>query len=160
MAPPGVAVSQDVTVGSIEGQAWDEMIANMRWDTAADRRRRGGRAGCSPPPPTEPALVNVNVPNLPIDEIKGWRHTELALLPGRAFSGVTLEAEDRPRTCVPTCGLRWGEPIDLPIESDTGAVQAGLVSITWLGRVEPVPPDRDAGVIGALTEMMGPAQDS
>ena len=154
----GIAVSQDVTVGSVEGQAWDSMVANMRWDSAATVAVEVVR-GVLAAPPSEAALINVNVPNLPVEQLKGWRHTELALLPGRAFTGVTLE---------PMIGYEhafyvqpaWGEPIDLPIESDAGAVQAGEVSITWLGRLNPVPPDRDAGVIAAVTELLGSPQES
>ena len=60
----GVAVSQAVTGFGVEGQGWDEMIADQRWDTAAAVGAEVVAAVLATPP-DEPVVVNVNVPNLP-----------------------------------------------------------------------------------------------
>jgi hypothetical protein len=34
-----------------------------------------------------------------------------------------------------TVDMRWGDPIQLPIETDGGSVEAGEVAISYLGRI-------------------------
>ena len=88
----GVAVSQAVAGFGVEGQGWDEMIADQRWDTAADRGQRRRRRRCSSPPPAEPVVVNVNVPNLPARRDRRLApRRRSALLPPRAVARGRLE---------------------------------------------------------------------
>ena len=50
---------------------------------------------------------------------------------------------------------RWGEPGDLPGDSDGGAVMAGHVSLTWLNRLhDDAPPDNDPAAAG-LADLLG-----
>lgn len=129
----GVAVSQAVTDFGVEGQGWDEMIADQQWDTAAEIGARVV-AALLRDLPDEPVVVNVNVPNLALDEIAGWRRTEVAMLPPRTLAGAEL---------VPLAGhdgtysvrMDWGDPIVLPPETDSGAVETGVVSVTVLSRI-------------------------
>ena len=150
----GVAVSQDVSMGSIEGQAWDDMIADMRWDSAAAVATEVVRTIIAAPP-AEPSLLNVNVPNLPVSQIKGWKHTELSAIPGRSFGGVTLEPKIGHEGAF-RLQMSWGTPNELPDHTDAGAVAAGYVSLTWLSKIVPVEAQAP-GVAVALDAFLGTA---
>ena len=81
----GVAVSQAVSQYGVEGQGWDEMIAGQRWATAATVGAEVVAAVLADLP-AEPVVVNVNVPNVAVSEIAGWRQTEVAMLPPRTIA--------------------------------------------------------------------------
>ncbi len=85
-------------------------------------------------------MVNVNVPNRPLDEIAGWRRTEVARLPPRTLASAELTAKAGHDGAFDV-QMHWGDPIDLPVECDGGAVEAGYVSVTALTRL-----GDDAGV--------------
>lgn len=150
----GIAISQDVSMGSIEGQAWDEMIANQLWDTAATVAAEVV-AGVIKAPPAEPSVLNVNVPNLPVAELRGWRHTELALMPMRSFANVELHEKQGHEGCY-YVATSWGERLELPDTTDAGAVEAGYVSLTWLSRIHQVEPAHESGVADSLAALLGP----
>jgi 5'-nucleotidase len=130
---PAVAVSQAVAGFGVEGQGWDEMVDHQHWDTAAEVASRAV-AWMVNAPPSEPIVLNVNVPNVPIDEIPGWRRTEVAQLPPRALASARL---------FPKAGhdgafdvqMEWGDPMELPDDTDTGAIEAGYVTVSVLARM-------------------------
>jgi 5'-nucleotidase len=129
----GLAVSQAVTAFGVEGQGWDEMLADQCWETAAEVASAVvGELVVDLP--RDPVVVNLNVPNLPLAEVKGWRRTIVGTLPPRSMASAVLEPklghED-------TFHVRmgWGEPVPLPIETDGGAVENDEISLTFLGRV-------------------------
>jgi 5'-nucleotidase len=130
----GVAISQAVAGFGIEGQGWDEMLAAQQWDTAA-AVADVVVGGLVDDLPTEPVVVNVNVPNVPLAELKGWRRTEVGYLPPRAMATAVLE---------PKLGhdgsfhvrMSWGDEVELPPHTDGGAVEAGEVSVSYLTRYE------------------------
>jgi 5'-nucleotidase len=149
----GIAVSQAVTVGSIEGQAWDEMIAGQLWDSAGTIAATVASAILTHPP-TEAVALNVNVPNLPLDAIRGWRYTTLAEVPIRSMSNLVLEPKIGHEGAY-RVGLEWGEPIVLPEETDGGAVEAGFVALTYLSPITPVePPDSAKNAAVALDALL------
>jgi 5'-nucleotidase len=129
----GVAVSQAVEGFGVEGQGWDEMLEGQHWDTAAEVGA-GVVERLLKALPEEPVVINVNVPSCPLDEIAGWRRTEVADMPPRTLATAVL---------VPKAGhegaydvrMDWGDPIEAPLDTDSGAVEAGYVSITALGRM-------------------------
>ena len=96
--------------------------APPRWAPAWRRRS-------SPPSRATRSVLNVNVPNRPLDEMAGWRRTEVALLPPRTLASAAL---------TPKVGhddafdvrMEWGDPIELPDDTDSGAVEAGYISVT------------------------------
>jgi 5'-nucleotidase len=150
----GLAVSQAVAGFGVEGQGWDEMLADQHWDTAAEVGARvagamlaAGRA--------DPAVINVNVPNRPIEALAGWRRTEVALLPPRTLASAEL---------LPKVGhddafdvrMDWGDPIELPEDTDSGAVEAGYVAVTALSRILDDPLVDLDGVTGALDGLASP----
>ncbi len=130
----GVAVSQAVAEWGVEGQGWDDVLDRQLWDPAVEVASTAVGAMVADGLPAEPVVLNVNVPNLPIAEMKGWRHTEVGLRPPRTMSGVDLE---------PVAGhenswrvkMTWGDPVELPAETDAGAVMQGFVSVSWLSRI-------------------------
>ena len=129
----GLAVSQAVEGFGVEGQGWDEMLAAQRWDTACEVAA-ATVAAFATSTLEHPVLLNVNVPNLPIDEIKGWRRTDVATLPPRALAHAELE----PKTGYQDTfyvRMGWGDPLELPEHTDTGAVERGYVSLTYLSRI-------------------------
>lgn len=125
----GIAVSQDVDFGSVEGQALPGTIENQHWETAAEIATVAAEALLADLP-SEAVLLNLNVPNLPTAELKGWRRTTIAALPTRALQSASLEpiegGVDIYRSLVV-----WGDVVDLPPETDGGAVERGFVSVTW-----------------------------
>ena len=152
----GVAVSQAVTGYGVEGQGWDEMVADQRWDTAA-AVGADVVAAVLAEPPDEPVVVNVNVPNVPFDEIVGWRRTRVALLPTRAISrGVLHPIAGRDGAY--SVEMQWGEPIEQPPDTDSGAIEEGYVTLSFLGRMQ----DEERPDLGAveqrLDDLLGPAR--
>lgn len=129
----GVAISQSVEGFGVEGQGWDEMLAGQLWDTAAEVAQVVVGALINALP-ADPVVVNVNVPNVAPDRIKGWRRTTVGTLPPRAMAGAVLE---------PKLGhegafyvrMNWGDSVALPVETDGGAVENDEVSITYLSRL-------------------------
>ena len=146
----GIAVSQDVSFGSVEGQAWDEMLSNQLWDSAASVAT-DVVAAIVAQPLAQPSVLNLNVPNLPLDQIRGWKRTTLATVPIRAMKLVELEPKIGHEGAF-RVNLTWDEPQVLPIETDAGAVSAGYISLSWISRLTAVEPDpADAAVVeGAL----------
>ncbi len=129
----GLAVSQAVDDFGVEGQGWDDMLVNQRWETAAEVGARVAAVMLANLPEA-PIVINVNVPNRTIGDLAGWRRTQVALLPTRALAFAEL---------LPKVGhddafdvhMEWGEPIELPLDTDSGAVEAGFVAVTALCRI-------------------------
>ncbi|MGK2948039.1 MAG: 5'/3'-nucleotidase SurE [Acidimicrobiales bacterium] len=129
----GLAVSQAVAGFGVEGQGWDEMLADQQWDTAAEVGARAAGALLADLP-ADPVVINLNVPNLPLEDVKGWRRTEVALLPPRTLASAEL---------TPMAGhegafevqMHWGDPLELPDDTDSGAVEAGYIAVTALSRL-------------------------
>lgn len=135
----GVAVSQSVTGFGVEGQGWDEMLIGQQWATAATVADVvvGGLIAQAP---DEPVVLNLNVPNVPVEEILGWRRTEVGTLPQRAMAVAYMEPMVGHEGAF-SVKMTWGEAVELPITTDVGAVDAGEVSITYLTRLEADGPD-------------------
>jgi 5'-nucleotidase len=147
----GLAVSQAVADFGVEGQGWDDMLADQHWSTAAEVGVRVARAMLDDRR-SDPIVLNVNVPNCEIGELAGWRRTEVALLPPRALASAEL---------VPKTGhdgafdvrMAWGDPVDLPGDTDSGAVEAGYVAVTALCRIID-DPDVDLTKIGGALDAL------
>ena len=151
----GVAVSQAVTEYGVEGQGWDEMIADQRWATAA---RVGAEVVTAvlADLPAEPVVVNVNVPNVDFDEIAGWRQTEVAMLPPRTVASGRLHPIEG-RDGAFSVEMVWGDAVELPAETDSGAIERGVVTISYLSRMVDEPrPDMERVGTG-LDRLLGAA---
>ncbi|CAN5782274.1 hypothetical protein BH18ACT2_BH18ACT2_18360 [soil metagenome] len=128
-----VAVSQAVAGFGVEGQGWDEMIADQHWDAAATIGSRVVAAVLRTRP-DEPVVVNVNVPNLPIEDLRRWRHAQIGLLPPRAVVEATMEPIEG-REGVFAIRFGWGDAVELPPETDGGAIERDEVTISYVSRL-------------------------
>jgi 5'-nucleotidase len=152
----GVAVSQAVADYGVEGQGWDAMIAGQHWDTAA---RVGAEvvAAVLAAALEEPAVVNVNVPNVAFEEIAGWRQTTVALLPPRTVATGRLHPIAG-RDGAYSVEMVWGDAVELPPDTDSGAIERGVVTVSFLSRMQDERrPDLDAVSIG-LDRLLGAAR--
>lgn len=128
----GVAVSQAVTGWGIEGQGWLDVVQNQKWHVAAEVARVFV-AGLVADPPASPVVVNLNVPNLELDEIVGWEITGVGGEPPRSMAMGQLVATNDPDTF--GVQMTWGDPIPLPEHTDGGAVERNLIAVTYLSRI-------------------------
>lgn len=148
----GVAVSQSVTGFGIEGQGWDEMLLNQQWDTAATVAH-AVVAALIADPPAEPVVINLNVPNVPIEEVKGWQSATVGQVPPRSMSSATLEPRLGHEGCYDV-NMSWGDAVELPVGTDGGTVERGDVSITFLGRIVAEDPPAAASAAAALDRLL------
>ncbi|MET0912656.1 MAG: 5'/3'-nucleotidase SurE [Acidimicrobiales bacterium] len=148
----GVAVSQAVAGFGIEGQGWDEMIADQHWDTAATV---AGEVVAAVLAATldGPIVVNVNVPNLPLDEIAGWRHAAVGLLPPRTVATGHLDPIEG-KEGVFAVRMEWGDEMQLPPDTDSGAIERDEVTITYLSRLVAEPRPELGAVDAALDRLL------
>jgi len=130
---PGLAVSQSVSDFGIEGQGWDEMLVGQKWETAATVAAELAQVMLASDTP-DSGVLNLNVPNVEVEDLAGWRWTEVGQSPPRAMSKAVLEPKEGHDGAYKV-GLTWGDEQTQPEGTDTGAIQAGMVSVTWLSRI-------------------------
>jgi len=129
----GVAVSQSVSGFGVEGQAWDEAVAGLHWETAATVGHAVVQSLIDDMP-ADPVVVNVNVPDIPVADIGTWRYAEVGMQPPRSMAAATL-------TPIPghseafTVEMGWGDAVELGPETDGGIVERNDVAITYLSRL-------------------------
>ena len=130
----GVAVSQAVTGWGVEGQGWDDLVANQRWETAASVASAFVEGLLSDGLPTEPVVANLNVPNVALADVRGWKRTRVEFEPIRGMSKAALQPIDGQDGSY-TVEFSYGEASELPEDTDGGAVEAGFVSVGYLSRL-------------------------
>jgi len=148
----GVAISQAVTGWGVEGQAWDEMLVNQHWDSAAavaDKVVEGLLAD----PPSKPAVINVNVPDVDIDEIKGWKRAPIGVRPPRSMASAVLEPREGHEGSW-TVRMDWGDEIRPHPDTDVGIVMDGYVAVSWLSGIVDCEAESDK-VAAALDSLIG-----
>ncbi len=138
-----VAISQNVDGFGVEGQGWDEMLVGQQWESAAEVAARVAEVvGTTRPDPA--VVVNLNVPNCPVADMKGWRFAEVGTIPPRSVANARLEAKEGHEGAFHV-RMDWGDPVTLPIETDGGAVEAGEIAVSYLSRIVHEP---DVGLDG------------
>lgn len=126
-----VAVSQETSMFETLGQG--EATSQQHWDSAA--AVASAVVGAMTAEDLNPEIVvNINVPNKPIDELSVWRHAEVGTVPPRSVSTASLQPMAH-RAGRFTIEMEWGELGELPVALDGGAVSAGEVAISTLSRV-------------------------
>jgi 5'-nucleotidase len=150
----GVAVSQAVEGFGVEGQAWDEMLIGQKWQTAATVTSAFVE-GLVTDLPAEPVLANLNVPNVAIDQIKGWRHAEVGMEPPRRMSTAVLEPKEG-QNDVFHVSMTWGDAEDLPDHTDGGIVENCEVAVTYLSRMDATKRDDLSRAEHALSRLLTP----
>lgn len=149
---PSVAISQSVTGFGVDGQAWEDALENQLWDSAAEVATRATEAMLADPPP-DAGVLNLNVPNSPIDKIDGWEWTTIAATPPRTMSVAKLEPKLGHESAY-NVRLEWGDQQPQPEGSDTWAVFENKVAASWLSRIDALDLDTP-GVANALTTLVG-----
>lgn len=148
----GVAVSQAASGWGVEGQAWSDVIKQQKWSTAATVARSFVE-GLIAEMPVEPVVANLNVPNVELGDLDGWRRTEVGLLPPRAMTKVDLiERDEEPG--VFDVDMSSGDAIDLPEATDGGAIERNLVAVTYLSRLVDEPRDDMGKSESALAHLL------
>lgn len=133
----GIAVSQHVTGGGVEGQAWDEMLVGQQWESAAEVAARAAE-GLLADMPARPVVVNINVPNVPVDELSSWRHAEIGVAPPRTVGSARLVPREGHQDAFDV-EMEWGEAGVPDPATDGGTVEAGAVAVTYLSSFVPEP---------------------
>jgi 5'-nucleotidase len=149
----GVAVSQAVTGWGIEGQGIEEVLKNQIWETAAEVARTAVSSIISEPP-KQPKVLNINVPNKPLTELKGWRYTEVAKRSTRSMTEAKLELKPGHENSY-RVQMSWSDPEIQPIETDVGAVMNDYVSLTWINSLEATRPSDTEMVDESLNGLFG-----
>lgn len=148
----GIAVSQAVAEWGVEGQGTGEDLDSQVWDSAGEVARVAVGAVVADPPGV-PSVLNINVPNLPLDEMSGWKQTRIGSLPPRTMSTATLEPKPGHEGSY-HIAMAWGEPATLPPDTDGGAVMDGYVSLTWVGGIAAEPPVDHDPVVAAVSDLL------
>ena len=148
----GVAVSQAVTGFAAEGQAWEDSIRGQHWQTAADVARAMVQ-GLVDDMPTEPVVLNINAPDLPVEEITGWSYGVVGTQVPRGMAAATLTPVEGHEGAFHV-NMSWGDAVALAPETDGGIVENGKVSISYLSRLAHYDRD-DLGVaVANLDELL------
>lgn len=153
---PGVAVSQAVDSGAVEGQAWGEVVAKLDWDTSAAVAQRVVE-GVLPEtrvdhtPGTAP-VININVPPRPLDQIEGWAWTTVAPGPQRTMSQVRLKPKPGHVRSYDV-EFEFGAVNEAPDPDTDVAVVSERVSLSYISTltaVDPLSMDSNKTVMSAL----------
>ena len=137
-AIPSLAVSQHLTGFGVTDQTWDDLIADQKWHVAAEvassviEGMLRDDIGDSP-------VINLNVPNLELNKIRGWRFTELGLEPPRAMNRVELQPVVDEAGAF-NVSMSWGDETTQTPEFDAGAIMNDEISISYLSRIVALEP--------------------
>lgn len=153
----GVAVSQSALFTAM-GQGFEPQLDDQNWQTAATVASSVVGALITDLP-AEPAVVNVNVPDVPIDELKGWRRGAIATAIGRGVTTASVTPKDGVDGTFEV-EFAWGDRTSeaLPDGSDSRAVEDGYAAISWLSRISDDQRDDTGAVDAALADLLGPRQ--
>lgn len=149
----GVAVSQKVDNFGVEGQAWEESIKDLKWQSAADVAARAVAAMLASPPAT-PSVLNINVPNLATEELSKWSWTDIGNEPPRAFVEATLEPKEG-HVGSYHVNMDFGDSVEQAEGTDTRAMKDNEVSLTWLSRITADHNDASAPGSAAIDAELG-----
>lgn len=130
----GIAISQSVTGFGVEGQGWDESIASQHWDSAATVAANVAQSLLDDMP-TEPVVVNINVPDLPIEQFGTWQYAQVGTAPPRSMASAALRPIPGHDEAY-TVEMGWGDAVTLDPRTDGGIVERNDVAITYLSRLE------------------------
>lgn len=149
----GVAISQLVTGFGVEGQGWDEAINNQHWDSAATTAKAVVQALLDDMP-ADPVVVNINVPDVPVEQFGTWHYAQVGLRPPRAVSNAYLHPIPG-HTDAFTVEMEWGDPEVLEPHTDGGIIERNDVAISYLTRLEHEDRDDLTAVSKALDALLG-----
>jgi 5'-nucleotidase len=148
----GIAVSQAVTGFGVEGQGWDDSIADQHWDSAAMVAKAVAQTLVDDMP-IEPVVININVPDAPLSEFGSWRYARVGNQPPRSMAKATLKPivghED-----AYTVEMGWGDVLELAPETDGGIIERNDVAISYLSRLQHEDRDDLGSIAKTLDELL------
>lgn len=153
----GLAMSMGFNGKDVEGQTWGQIVDGMIWDTAATVAAQIVE-GMIASPPAKPSVINCNVPNKPLDELKGWSMASVGSEPPRKLvtgSLVPEEPDDDGERYRLT--MDWGAAGEVKPGTDAYLVRDNTVSMSWLGELAETTPDagEHAAVASRLDALFG-----
>lgn len=150
----GVAVSQSAQFSAM-GQGYEAQLDDQNWQTAATVAGEVV-AGLIADMPSQPAVINVNVPNVPIDEVKGWRRAEVAIEMGRRVTTAKVTPKPGVEGTFDVA-FEWGDrtTASLPEGSDSRAIEDGYAAVSWLSRITDEQRSDTAAVDARLNVLLG-----
>lgn len=151
----GVAVSQASAVPSAEGQAFTDTLAMQKWHVAAAIAQTFVGALVKDLP-REPVVVNINVPNVELDEIEGWTLADVSPAPAASMVDPVLIPRDEDPDAFDV-DVSWRRNYDVPPTTDTGTVWARRVAVSYVSRLVHEPRGDMAGPQDALANLLGPS---
>ena len=111
-----------------------ESVSAQNWDSAAEVATVAV-SGLAAAPTDRAVVMNINVPNLGVEEIAGWRVADVK--PSIPVWEQTAYLELMPgHTDSYHVEIKRGELIEQPADTDAATVMAGWVSVSWLSRLE------------------------
>lgn len=148
----GIAVSQSVTGFGVEGQGWDDSIATQHWESAATVAKVVAQSLVDDMP-VEPVVVNINVPDTPVEQFGTWKFAQVGHQPPRSMAAATLKPIPGHEEAF-TVEMGWGDAVELAPDTDGGIIERGDVAITYLTRL--VHHDRDdlGSIAKSLDELL------
>ncbi len=147
-----IAVSQAVEDFGVEGQGWDDMLVGQVWDSAA-AVAVAVAAELLANLPLDPVVVNLNVPNMALEEILGWRNAKVGTVPPRAMASAVLEPRPGHEGTF-RVNMAWGDVATLPEDTDGGVVERSMVSISFLSRMVADDRQEQSHTYEALTRLL------
>jgi 5'-nucleotidase len=109
------------------------MLADQRWETAA-AAADAVVGGLIESPTSTPVVININVPNVDLDQVQGWRYATVGRVPPRTIDKVVLEPKQGHEGAFHV-RMSWGDAADLPPETDGGAVERNEIAVTFLSPI-------------------------
>jgi len=149
---PGIAFSQAIKDFSAWGQTWDELVENLDFRAAAEVARTMVQALVDDLP-DEAFVLNVNVPEATLENLKGWKQTEVGVAPPRESQKASLAPVEGDEGAFHV-EMDWGEALHLDPLTDAGAIDDGYVSVTNLSRFTHVPRADLDPLVGALDGLL------
>jgi len=149
----GIAISQSVTGFGVEGQGWDDTIASQHWDSAAAVAAAVAQSLLDDMP-VDPVVVNINVPDLPIEEFGTWRYARVGDQPPRSMSAATLKPIPGHEDAF-TVEMGWGDAVELAPDTDGGIIERNEVAITYLSRLQHEDRDDLDSIAKSLDTLLG-----
>jgi len=137
----GLAVSLGFNGKELEGQTWPEIVAGMQWETAATIAVEV-LEGFFASPPDRPVVMNLNVPNGPLDAVEGWDVGVVGSEPPRRLTkGRLVEGDTDEHGQVYRLEMDWGSGRTLIEGTDGFLVANKRASLSWLGDLTNTTPD-------------------
>ena len=138
---PGIAVSQAVDGTSVEGQAWDDVVAGIDWSVSTTVAQQVVTALLptltDERVPGRAPVLNLNVPATSLDQIKGWEWAEIGQLPRTSLMTVSLNPHPG-HVGSYQVSFKYGQENSLDPASDTALIAENLVTVSYLSPVTAV----------------------